>query len=1061
MRSSTSHGFRLSPQQRQIWISQQAFPSQPFRVVSRFNVTGPLDSDRLQQALRTVVARHEILRTTFARPAGIRTPFQVISEETNFFWQNVDLRSLNEREQQERIDALFSAERKEPLVLDRGPVVRSHLVELSNERAVLLLSLPAICGDLQTLFNLAGELFRAYEANAELHADEVAQYVDYAEWANELLETVDEQTLKQKAFWKERLTEANPVPTLPLERRHAGDEHPEYEVVSLDLDNDSVAALALETETAVFILWQSLISRLSGKRDFTIYKRFDGRKVEDLRGALGPYDRYLPVQCQLENDLVEWQARLVTEELQRVSDSLEYAEPTDEELISGNAIAFEFAQRTGWTTETLSVSPANEFAFTNPFKLKLSCEQSHERLSLKLHYDSRTFRRETCERFTGYLQRLIGALANTDHAQLKLDAIDILPASERERLLVGLNQTARAYSHETCVHQFFEEQVRKTPAHPAVVCGTQQLSYEELNVRANQVAHLLNNSGVTPGSRVGMCLTPSVNTIVALLGILKTGAAYVPLNPEHPSARLQAQLAKSEATIRLTNVAETLDLRTRIIDFERDARLLQSMPQTNPAVAVSSDFNAYVIYTSGSTGTPKGVAVRHRNLANYTQFILDRLRLEEPLRFAMVSTISADLGNTCVFPSLFSGGCLHILGHDVALEPQRFADYLSQHAIDVLKIAPSHLQALLSDNNHEAMLPRKYLILGGEALSRQLLDSLLATRPACKILNHYGPTETTVGSLTFDASEQQLSEVARTVPIGRPIANTRCYILDKHMNPCATGVAGELYIGGAGVTAGYLTDPDQTAARFVPDLFSTTPGLRLYRTGDLARYLPDGNVEFLGRSDLQVKVRGYRIELGEIEAVLAEHSLIQQAIVLLRSDDGRERLVAYVTGSRLRPANTGEITEFLKQRLPDYMVPAPIVVLRAFPTTPNGKVDRAALPEPDAQRVDRVVIAPQTLVEAELARIWSGLLRIEELSVDDDFFDLGGHSLLATQVVSRIRKAFNKDIPLRSIFDAPTIAKLAGVIEAATAADMVDLQMELEAIESLSDEEAERLLENS
>jgi acyl carrier protein len=289
----------------------------------------------------------------------------------------------------------------------------------------------------------------------------------------------------------------------------------------------------------------------------------------------------------------------------------------------------------------------------------------------------------------------------------------------------------------------------------------------------------------------------------------------------------------------------------------------------------------------------------------------------------------------------------------------------------------------------------------------------------------------------------------------------RVYILDKYMNPCPTGVAGELYIGGAGVAAGYLNDPDQTAVRFVPDLFSTTPGLRLYRTGDLTRYLPDGNVEFLGRSDLQVKVRGYRIELGEIEAVLTEHPLIRQAIVLLHRDDGSERLVAYVTGSRLRPANTGEITEFLKQRLPDYMIPAPIVVMRAFPTTPNGKVDRAALPEPDAQRVDRVVIAPQTLVETELVRIWSGLLKVEEVSVDDDFFDLGGHSLLATQVVSRIRKAFNKDIPLRSIFEAPTIAKLAGVIEAETAAESADLQMELEAIESLSDEEAERLLENS
>jgi len=306
---------------------------------------------------------------------------------------------------------------------------------------------------------------------------------------------------------------------------------------------------------------------------------------------------------------------------------------------------------------------------------------------------------------------------------------------------------------------------------------------------------------------------------------------------------------------------------------------------------------------------------------------------------------------------------------------------------------------------------------------------------------------------------RSLPDVARTVPIGRPIANTRVYILDKYMNACPTGVAGELYIGGAGVGAGYLNEPDQTAAHFVADPFSTTPGLRLYRTGDLARYLVDGNVEFLGRTDFQVKVRGFRIELAEIEAVLSEHPLIRQGVVLLRHDGGRERLVAYVTGPPLRPANTREITEFLKHRLPDYMVPAPIVVVRTFPTTANGKVDRAALPPPEeAQGNDRVVRPPQTLVEMELAKIWCGLLKMDELSVHDDFFDLGGHSLLATQVVSRIRKAFNKDIPLRSIFDAPTIAKLAGVIEAATPADTVDLQTELEAIESLSDEEAELLL---
>jgi amino acid adenylation domain-containing protein len=1047
----TSHGFRLSPQQRQIWNSQQAFPGLTLRVVGSFLVEGKLDRDRMRQALTTVVERHEILRTAFVRPAGVKIPFQVISDKPEFFWRNIDLRDISESQQRERIDVIFSAEGKEPLAIDVGPALRVHFVELSDERAVLLLALPAICADRQTLLNLAGELGSVYESNAALDADGVAQYADYAEWHNELLKSVDEQSQKQKVQ----------VPALPLERRSSGPG--EYEEVTYDVDNDLIDrlnALAVENDCSVsdllFVAWQSLISRLSGQRDFTIYASVVARKVEDLRGALGPYDRYLPVHSHLENDLFDRQLQLVTAELRHAADLLEYAEPADKGLISGKAIAFEFAERSAWTGESLTISLAREFVLINPFKLKLACTQSDNRLWLHLQYDSRAYQRETGARFIDYLQRLIAGLAPT----VKLDTIDILPVSERETLL-AVNETAATYQREKCVHHFIEEQVSKTPAHIAVVCGNQQLSYEELNNRANQVAHLLNKSGITRGACVGMCLSPSVDTIVALLGIVKLGAAYVPLNPEHPPARLKAQLAKSEARICLTNVttvADALNPDVRIIHLESDAALLAAEPHMNPDVAVSSDDIAYVIYTSGSTGTPKGVAVRHRNLVNYTQFMLKRLRVEEPLQFATVSTISADLGNTCIFPSLFSGGCLHIIRHDIALEPRGFSDYLSSHAIDVLKIAPSHIQALLSDDYQKRMLPRKYLVLGGEALSRQLLDSILATSPACKILNHYGPTETTVGSLTFDASEHEISDAALTVPIGRPIANTQIYILDKHMQLCPTGVAGELYIGGAGVAAGYLNDPEQTSARFLPDLFSTKPDSRLYRTGDLARYLPDGNVEFLGRGDLQVKLRGYRIELGEIESVLTEHPLIRQAIVVLRHDGGRERLVAYVISSKLRPGNTIEITEFLKERLPDYMVPAPIVVMRAFPTTPNGKVDRAALPVPEeAEGANRIVIAPQTFVEIELAKIWSSLLKIEELSVHDDFFDLGGHSLLATQVVSRVRKAFEKEIALRSIFDAPTIAKLAVVIEEAVA---VDLQMELEAIESLSDEEAERLLQD-
>jgi hypothetical protein len=514
--------------------------------VGSFVVKGNCDDQRIQAALRTVVERHEILRTTFIRPAGVRIPFQVISEEPKFFWENIDLRKLSESQQQERVDAIFAAECKEPVTIEVGPTLRAHFVELSDKRTALILTLPSLCADSQTLFNLAGELGSVYESNVEPDADEVAQYADYAEWNNELLESVDEQSLQQKAFWKNRQVQ---VPALPLERRNSGPGT--YEAITRDLDGELVNrldALAVESDSTLsdllFLAWQSLISRLSGQRDFTIYKSCAARKVEDLRGALGPYDRYLPVQCQSENDLFEQQLQLVSEELRHAVDSLEYAEPPDEGLVSGKALAFEFEERNASIGESLSVSVAREFVFINPFKLKLACTHSEKRLSLQLQYDSHIFDRETCARFIDYLQRLIEGMANTARADLKLDTIDILPATERETLL-ALNETATAYASEKCVHHFFEEQVSKTPAHVAVVCGDQQLSYEDLNIRANQVAHLLNKSRVTQGSYVGMCLTPSVDTVVALLGILKSGAAYVPINPEHPAARLKAQLAKS------------------------------------------------------------------------------------------------------------------------------------------------------------------------------------------------------------------------------------------------------------------------------------------------------------------------------------------------------------------------------------------------------------------------------------------------------------------------------------------------------------------------------------
>jgi amino acid adenylation domain-containing protein len=504
-----------------------------------------------------------------------------------------------------------------------------------------------------------------------------------------------------------------------------------------------------------------------------------------------------------------------------------------------------------------------------------------------------------------------------------------------------------------------------------------------------------------------------------------------------------------------------LNFQGTTLDLELHRNLLNAAPKTNPVNNAAPENLAYVIYTSGSTGVAKGVAVQHRNLVNYTEFILRLLAVDQPLHFATVTTITADLGNTCIFPALLSGGCLHVLSYDVAMEAELFKKYVAQRPIDVLKIVPSHLQALLATDPNGEILPSKFLLLGGEAFSWDLAKKISELRPGCQVFNHYGPTETTVGCMTFKLSGVQTDRNTGTVPIGRPIANTRAYVLNEYLQPQPDGVAGELFIGGAGVSTGYLNEPAETSSRFMADPFTAVAGARFYRTGDRVRSLRDGNLKFLGRLDNQIKVRGFRVELGEIETVLSMHPLVQQAVVVGSSDGENtlaiaDRLVAYVV-TRGIPPSSEELRNFLAERLPDYMIPSVIVALKALPLTANGKIDRAALPKPEETRPElmRLFVAPRNETEKELAGIWAGLLKVDAVGVNDNFFELGGHSLLATQVVSRMRQAFQTEIPLRSLFEAPTVAGLAERIEAARADDTERLLAELD---QLSDEEAERLL---
>ena len=1062
MQNSTE-GFRLSPQQKSLWSLQQD-GSHVYRAFTAISIEGPLQEHMLERAIRVVVQRHEILRTTFYRAPGIKTPFQVVSPAPLFSWESADLANFEPTQQKQKITECILHEQEKPFDFFQGPLLRVTLIKQSDARHLLLVSLPALCADSATLANFTSELSRAY--SARLNHDEPLQYADFAEWQLELFDANDEQSATSQDYWRNHQAGVPSSPSLPMQKRIDKTQEfvPGSVAISLEPFLEKIEALAQEQATSVatflFAVWRALVWRLSAETEseFLLFNLASGRKLEDQADAMGLYAKYLPIVRRCEDEPFVSHLRSVHKALIDAEEWQEYFDPASSANALRDSVGFDFEDRQkSYNAGDLSFSVIDHRVCLSPFKLKLSCVRSGATLSSELYYDTQVFDPETIKQIAGYVQRFL--LNVLKHSERHLSEIEIQDADELRQLLDSLNQTTVEIAPEPInktVHQLFEAQAARTPAAPALVSGDQELTYEELNTRANQLAHLLRRRGVGPDVCVSLCMERSAELIVGLLGILKAGGAYVPLNPDHPRERLERQLTESHSLLLLTNSgSQGLNFAGEMIDLQRDGALLAVEPKDNPQLTATADNLVYVIYTSGSTGVPKGVAVPHRNLVNYTQSILQLLHTDRPMAFATVSTISADLGNTCIFPALLSGGCLHILSYDVAMEGDLLRDYFAKHPIDVLKIVPSHLFGLLASQTDGGILPTKYLILGGEALSWDLVQRISHLDHTCRIINHYGPTETTVGSLTFSVDDKSAASYSATVPIGRPIANTRCYILDRAQRPVVPGVIGELYIGGAGVAAGYLNQPAETATRFVQDPLAAEYGSRLYRTGDLARYLVDGNVEFLGRADHQVKVRGHRVELGEIEAVLAAHPDVRQSIVIARRDQSDDlRIIAYVVGA---PISHDALRAWLRKKLPEYMLPSAFVFLKTLPLTPNGKLDRAALPAPEDVRagLQSDFAAPRTPVEEKLAGLWAGLLKVMTVGVHDNFFDLGGHSLLATQVVSRMRKEFQVEISLRSLFESPTVAAMAEKIEKATADDTARLLRELD---QLSDDEADRLL---
>jgi amino acid adenylation domain-containing protein/non-ribosomal peptide synthase protein (TIGR01720 family) len=1047
-----SESIPLSFAQARLWFLDQLQPnSSLYNIPLALRLFGQLNIAALQSSINEIIRRHEALRTNFTTQEG--QPVAVIASTLNLELLVVDLLHLGESSREIEAQRLAKVEANRPFNLEQEPLLRGTVLHLGETEYVLLLTMHHIISDGWSLGVFIRELTELYKAFCTgitpVLPSLPVQYADFALWQRQWLQ--GEILAAQLDYWKQQLKNAPALLELPTSRPRRASQTFRggyyYAALSSQLSAE-LTALSKRTGVTRFMTllaaFVTLLYRYSGSDDIVVGTPVAGRHRREIEGLIGFFVNTIVLRTYLGGDPsfedVLSRVRVVAlgaythqdlpfeqlVEALQPERSLSYAPlfqvmfALDEESVP----SFELPE--------LTVSEYAVEISTAKFDLTLSMENTADGLVGVWGYNADLFDETTIARLASHFQTLLeGIVANPTQ---QISQLPLLTDSERYQLLVEWNNTTQEYPQDKCIHQLFEEQVERNPDAIAVVFEGFELTYQKLNQRANCLAHYLKTLGVGPEVLVGICVERSLEMVVGLLGILKAGGAYLPLDPALPKESLAFRLIDAQVPILLTQKGlfkrENAQVQTTLY-LDADGELVAQQSSANPNSEATPENLAYVLYTSGSTGQPKGVAIEHRQILNYLHAILDKLQLPNAASFATVSTFAADLGNTVIFPALCTGGCLHIVSQERATDPKALAEYFLLHPIDCLKITPTHLASLLTSKVFDSILPRQCLVLGGEAASWDLIEKIQQEAPNCRILNHYGPTETTVGVLTYPVSSKPASYHSKTVPIGRPIANTQVYILDRYQQPVPIGVPGGLYIGGDGLARGYLNRPDLTDEKFVPNPFNHQLGSRLYKTGDRARYLSDGNIEFLGRLDNQVKIRGFRIELGEIETAIAAYPSVRETVVVAREDvPGDKRLVAYIVPIQVPPTYR-ELRDFLLQKLPGYMVPNAIVVLSTMPLTSNGKVDRRALPEPDSSPSDsKGFVPPRDTIEQQLQRIWSEVLQLSTIGVHDNFFELGGHSLLAVRLMARLEQHFGLNLPLATLLATPTIEQLASCLRA-------------------------------
>jgi amino acid adenylation domain-containing protein/FkbM family methyltransferase len=1356
MHKEVIEGFRLSPQQKRLWSLQQAVPDSPYRVRFAIHADGdPGDPRELKLALENIFGRHEILRTAYRRMPGVDLPLQVVGESSLHWGEDVDLGGLGEPEQAERLESLLRKLGESPFDFERGRTAHALLVALSPSRHALLLSLAALCADGSLPGNVARELSMDFSGTQADGSTEPMQYAVVSEWWNELLESEDAEVGRQ--YWRGQDLQGSLTAALPFEAATPAGLDFSPRRFSAVIEAETFARLeplarghGVGLSDLLLACWQVLLARLTAQGDVVTGVAFDGRTDEELRRSPGLFVKYLPIRTSIEAGV------RFDELLKRVHESAREAGEW-QECFSWDAAAesgaegfFPFAYSfeeppPSYSSGGLTFTVSAQRACVERFKVNLSCVATADSLRVDFDYDSKLLSEPDVRRLAGHFGTLLRSVVENSGAEI--DALEIVGEEERHYLLRVLNDTARDFGKPNRIERLFEEQAARTPDAVAVVFEDRRLSYRELDARANQLAHYLGGLGVGPETLVGVCMERSPEMVVALLGIMKAGGAYVPLDPAYPSERLAFILDDVRAPVVLTqqHLGGLLPPHAaRIVGVDSEWELISRESEARPGAVGAEDELAYVIYTSGSTGRPKGVMIEHRSICNRLLWMQAEFPLGAEDCVLQKTVFSFDASVWEIFVPLFAGARLVLAKPDGHRDSAYLVRTIAEQKVTTVQLVPSMLGVFLEEPGLADCTSLKRFYCGGERLPGSLRDRFFQLLPWVTLHNLYGPTE---ASIDATARVCLPGDTHLNVPIGRQLSNMQVYLLDSRLRPVPAGTPGELYIGGVGVARGYWRRPKLTAERFIPNPFSETPGARLYRAGDLARHLPDGEIEFIGRVDDQVKLRGFRIELGEVEAALREHPLAREAVVVAREDQpGNLRLVAYVvperdaslmtanqqqlyrlpsgleiahnnknetdllykelfeertylrhgvglrdgdcvfdvganvglftlfvhescddaktysfepipqtfaaletnvnlyglnarvyecglskqsgeatftfyphvsassgmyadvredeqvtrafmtnqderlaayadellegrfesrtftcrlktlsevirengveridllkldvekseldvltgieeedwakigqvvmevhdiegrletvtgmlrrhgfdyvldqdaafvntglyhiyavhprrgkqTGAeqtggeesaprptrlRKRALTVADLQEFLKAKLPEHMIPSAFVMLDALPTLPNGKVDRRELPAPDQSRpeLNRVYVAPRNPVEEELASMWSEILGVDSVGVEDNFFMLGGHSLLATQTISRVREAFHVELPLRSIFEAPTVAGLGEIILENLAEQLGDDGLEdlLADVEQLTGQEAQ------